>query len=235
MTETATDPATRENNDGSATPLRVVLADDHDLIRKGVAAVLSVIDDVELVAEAHDLDSVLAAVDEHKPNVLVTDIRMPPTGTDEGITAALSVRAANPDLGVVVLSQFAEPEYVLQLFEDGSDRLGYLLKDKVNPAELERAVRSVASGGSAVDGSIVDVLVQGRSRKPSAIHRLTPRERDVLSCIAEGLNNGAVADRLVLSEKAVAKHINSIFSKLNLGEEQHAHRRVKAVLLWLSQ
>lgn len=218
-----------------ATPLRVVLADDHELIRQGVAAVLAVIKDVALVGEAHDYDSLLAAVAEHQPDVLVTDIRMPPTGTDEGITAALAVRAANHNLGVVVLSQFAEPEYVLQLFEEGSDRLGYLLKDKVNPAELERAVRSVASGGSAVDGSIVDVLVQARGRKPSAIDRLTPREQDVLSCIAEGLNNTAVAERLVLSEKAIAKHINSIFAKLDLGEEPHSHRRVKAVLLWLSQ
>lgn len=219
----------------STTALRVVLADDHVLIRQGVAAVLEVIDDVELVAEAEDLDSLLAAVDKHRPDVLVTDIRMPPTGTDEGITAALAVRSAHPGLGVVVLSQFAEPEYVLQLFEDGSERLGYLLKDKVNPAELERAVRSVASGGSAVDGSIVDVLVRARGRKPSAIDRLTPREREVLACIAEGLNNAAVAERLVLGEKAVAKHINSIFSKLDLGEQPQSHRRVKAVLLWLSQ
>lgn len=220
---------------GPSTPLRVVLADDHPLIRQGVAAVLGVIDDVELVAEAEDLDSLLAAVDQHRPDVLVTDIRMPPTGTDEGITAAKQVRTVHPDVGVVVLSQFAEPEYVLQLFEHGSERLGYLLKDKVKPAELERAVRSVASGGSAVDGAIVDVLVRARGQKPSAIDALTPREREVLGCIAEGLNNAAVAERLVLSEKAVAKHINSIFSKLGLGEEPQSHRRVKAVLLWLSQ
>ena len=220
---------------GPTTSLRVVLADDHALIRQGVAAVLDVIADVELVAECEDVDSLLASVDEHRPDVVVTDIRMPPTGTDEGISAALTIRDSHPDVGVVVLSQFAEPEYVLQLFENGSDHLGYLLKDKVDPAELERAVRSVAEGGSAVDGSIVEVLVQARGRRPSAIDGLTPREREVLGCIAEGLNNAAVAARLVLSEKAVAKHINSIFSKLGLGDEQHAHRRVKAVLLWLAQ
>lgn len=224
-----TKPAT-----GSCKTLRVVLADDHHLIRQGVAAVLAVIPDVELIAECEDFDGLMAAVEQHDPDVVVTDIRMPPTGTDEGITAALAIRSEHPAVGVVVLSQFAEPEYVLQLFENGSDRLGYLLKDKVNPAELERAVRSVSTGGSAVDGSIIEVLVNARGRKPSAIDNLTPREGEVLACIAEGLNNAAVAEKLVLSEKAVAKHINSIFSKLGLGYEEQAHRRVKAVLLWLA-
>jgi DNA-binding NarL/FixJ family response regulator len=220
---------------GSGKRLRVVLADDHPLIRQGVAAVLQTIDGVELVAECGDLAQLLAAVSHHRPDVVVTDIRMPPTNRDEGITAARAIRAEHPDIGVVVLSQFAEPEYVLELFEDGSDRLGYLLKDRVDRAELERAVRSVAGGGSAVDGAIVEVLVEARTRRRSAIDDLTPREREVLACIAEGLNNGAVAGRLVLSEKAVAKHINSIFSKLDLGHEEHTHRRVKAVLLWLAQ
>lgn len=215
--------------------VRVVLADDHQLIRQGVAAILAKIDDVELVAECTDFDDLMATVDLHKPDVVVTDIRMPPTGTDEGITAALAIRAKRPETGVVVLSQFAEPEYVLQLFENGSDRLGYLLKDRVNAGDLERAVRSVVGGGSAVDGAIVDVLVTARGRRPSAIDRLTPREREVLACIAEGLNNAAVAERLVLSEKAVAKHINSMFAKLDLGVDEHSHRRVKAVLLWLAQ
>jgi DNA-binding NarL/FixJ family response regulator len=220
---------------GDGERLRVVLADDHPLIRQGVAAVLQAIDGVELVAECGDLGQLLAAVGRHDPDVVVTDIRMPPTNTDEGITAARAIRADHPATGVVVLSQFAEPDYVLELFEDGSDRLGYLLKDRVDRAELERAVRSVASGGSAVDGAIVEVLVRARSRRRSAIDDLTPREREVLACIAEGLNNGAVADKLVLSEKAVAKHINSIFAKLDLGHEASTHRRVKAVLLWLAQ
>lgn len=218
-----------------SSPLRVILADDHALIRQGVAAVLSTIDDLELVAECEDYDSLMAAVTEHQPDVVITDIRMPPTGTDEGITAALAIRERNPKVGVVVLSQFAEPEYVLQLFDLGSDSLGYLLKDRVNSAELERAVRSVSQGGSAVDGAIIKVLVDARGKRPSAIDNLTPREREVLSRIAEGLNNAAVAESLVLSEKAVAKHINSIFSKLGLGFEEQAHRRVKAVLIWLAQ
>ena len=217
------------------TSLRVVLADDHALIRQGVAAVIEAIPDVELVGQCEDLDGLLTTVDRETPDVVVTDIRMPPTNDDEGIEAARAIRRSHPDTGVVVLSQFAEPEYVLLLFEDGSDRLGYLLKDRVDPATLERAIRSVSTGGSAVDGSIVDVLVQARTRHPSPIDALTPREREVLGCIAEGLNNGAVAEKLVLSEKAVAKHINSIFSKLGLAFEEQSHRRVKAVLLWLSQ
>ena len=215
--------------------LRVVLADDHELIRHGVAAMINSIDATEVVAECRDALELARAVGEHRPDVVVTDIRMPPTNSDEGIAAALSIRADHPETGVVVLSQFTDPEYVLQLFDDGSDRLGYLLKDKVNPSELERAIRSVAGGGSAVDASIVDVLVQGRSKRPSAIDSLTPREAEVLGCIAEGLNNSAVADRLFVSEKAVAKHINSIFSKLDLAFEEQSHRRVKAVLLWLAQ
>jgi len=215
--------------------LRVVLADDHALIREGIVAVLGAIPDVELVAQCEDFDQLLAAVAEHEPDVVVTDIRMPPTGTDEGIQAAIAIRLSHPKTGVVVLSQFAEPEYVLQLFESGSAGLGYLLKDKVTPDELQRAITSVAAGDSAVDGSIVEVLVSARGRRASPIDMLTPRETEVLGCIAEGLNNAAVADKLVLSEKAVAKHINSIFSKLDLGFEEQSHRRVKAVLLWLAK
>jgi len=214
--------------------LRVVLADDHELIRQGVASVLALIPETDVVAECDDLPSLLDAVATHRPDVVVTDIRMPPTNTNEGIVAARSLRAEYPDIGVVVLSQFAEPEYVLDLFEDGSDRLGYLLKDKVNVAEMERAVRSVATGGSAVDGSIIEMLVSSRRKTLTAIDRLTPREAEVLSYIAEGLNNSAVAAKLTLSHKAVAKHINSIFSKLDLGAEASSHSRVKAVLMWLS-
>ncbi|MFT7598649.1 MAG: DNA-binding NarL/FixJ family response regulator [Acidimicrobiales bacterium] len=215
--------------------LRVVLADDNYLIREGVAAVLRSLPQMTLVAEAGDRDELRKAVAEHRPDVVVTDIRMPPTNTDEGIVEALEIRSTYPDTGVVVLSQFADPAYVLMLFENGSDGLAYLLKDRVAPGELARAIEAVVEGGSSVDPHIVEVLVQTRSQKSSAIDVLTPRERDVLSLIAQGLNNGAVARSLVLSERAVARHINSIFAKLDLGEDEEAHRRVKAVLLWLAQ
>ncbi|MDJ0767847.1 MAG: response regulator transcription factor [Ilumatobacter sp.] len=215
--------------------LRVVLADDNVLIREGVAAILEALDDVELVAQCEDVGQLDDAVETLGPDVVITDIRMPPTHTDEGITAAIAIHQRHSDTGVVVLSQFDDPSYVLKLFQDGSDRLGYLLKERVSPGELGRAIRAVASGGSLIDPRIVEVLVEARTRRPSAIDRLTPREREVLSLIAEGLNNAAIAGELVLSEKAVANHINSIFSKLDLGGEPQAHRRVKAVLLWLTQ
>jgi DNA-binding NarL/FixJ family response regulator len=215
--------------------MRVVLADDNLLIRQGLAAVLETLDGVELIAECNDAVELYAAVEEHRPDAVITDIRMPPNHTDEGIVVALKIRSGYPAIGIVVLSQFAEPELVLALFEDGSDGLAYLLKERVSPSELGRALRAVVSDGSVVDPKIVEVLVEGRSRRPSAIDRLTPRERDVLSLIAEGLNNASVAESLIISQKAVAKHINSIFSKLGFSEEVTAHRRVKAVLLWLSQ
>lgn len=216
--------------------MRVVLADDHLLIREGVAALLSSIDGVEVVSECADHDSLLETVEREQPDVVVTDIRMPPTHTDEGIRAARQIRASMPTVGVVVLSQYAEPSFVLRLFEDGSDRLGYLLKDRVTRGELQRALRAVTDGGSAVDSKIVEVLVGNQSGTGSPIDALTPRERDVLEHIAEGLNNAAVAESLVISERAVAKHINSIFSKLDLGPDDEAvHRRVRAVLIWLSQ
>jgi len=214
--------------------LSVVLADDHLLIRRGVRTLLESLEEVEVVAECDDYDSLMAAVAQHTPAVVVTDIRMPPTNTDEGIRAAREIRAAYPSTGVVVLSQFAEPSFVLQLFDDGSEGLGYLLKDRVDRAELDRAVQAVTTGGSAVDSKIVEVLVSARNRSDPAIDRLTAREREVLAAVAEGMNNAAVAAELIISDKAVAKHINSIFSKLDLGDADDTHRRVKAVLLWLS-
>jgi len=216
------------------TVLSVVLADDHLLIRQGVRTLLESLDGVEVVAECDGYDSLMAAVAQHTPTAVVTDIRMPPTNTDEGIRAAREIRAAYPNTGVVVLSQFAEPAFVLQLFDDGSEGLGYLLKDRVDRAELKRAVLAVTTGGSAVDSKIVEVLVSARNRNDSAIDRLTARESEVLAAVAEGMNNAAVAAELVISDKAVAKHINSIFSKLDQGDTSDAHRRVKAVLLWLS-
>lgn len=214
--------------------LRIVLADDHLLIREGVSALLSSIDGVTVVSECSDYDELLAAVEREQPDVVVTDIRMPPTNTDEGIRAAQQIRASMPTTGVVVLSQYADPSFVLRLFEDGSDRLGYLLKDRVTRGEMQRSLRAVTEGGSAVDAKIVEVLVSAQMGNDSPIDALTPREREVLELIAEGLNNAAIADAMVVSERAVAKHINSIFSKLQLGEEPEAHRRVRAVLHWLS-
>ncbi len=210
------------------------MADDNVLIRQGVASIVSPMDDIELVGEYADVDSLFAGVAEHQPDVVITDIRMPPTHTDEGIRAAKEIRRTSTTTGVVVLSQFADPSYVLSLFEDGSDRLGYLLKDRVTRADLERAIRSVARGDSSVDAKIVEVLVASRGRRASAIDTLTPREREVLALIAEGLNNAAIGEELTLGHRAISKHINSIFSKLGLGDEEHAHRRVKAVLMWLT-
>lgn len=215
--------------------LRAVLADDNVLIRQGVAAIVNSLEGIELVGEYEGVDGLLAGVDELAPDVVITDIRMPPTHTDEGIRAARRIRAEHPSVGVVVLSQFSEPAYVLSLFEDGSDRLGYLLKERVTPGELERAIRAVADGQSSVDAKIVEVLVSARTRRASAIDTLTPRERDVLGLIAEGFNNTAIAEQLVLTPRAISKHINSIFSKLALTEEDDAHRRVKAVLMWLAE
>ena len=192
-------------------------------------------EDVEVVAECDDHPSLLAAVAEHEPDVVLTDVCMPPTMTDEGIQAALTIRSERPSTGVVVLSQFAQPEYVLRLFENGSDKLGYLLKDRLgDPAQLGRAITAVATGGSVVDSQIVDVLVSARTAPQSTLDRLTPREREVLALMAEGFNNAGIAERLVLSEKAVAKHINSMFSKLDLNEVDQSHKRVKAVLTWLA-
>lgn len=221
---------------GEDRALRVVVADDVLLMRQGVVRVLEAIPGVEVVAECDDADQLLAAVEDHAPDVVLTDIAMPPTHTDEGIRAAIRIRAERPEIGVVVLSQYAEPDYVLDLFDGGSDHLGYLLKERIgDPDELARAVDAVAGGGSVVDPKIVEILVSARADATSAVDRLTPRETEVLSVMAEGLNNAAIAERLVLSDRAVAKHINAIFSKLDLGADDDSHRRVKAVLTWLSK
>ncbi len=191
--------------------------------------------DVELVASCHDYDSAVAAVDEHEPDVVVTDIRMPPTGTDEGVRLAELLRSTRPNIGVVVLSQYTEPGYALALLEKGSEGRAYLLKERVSDLdELVGAIRTVAEGGSVIDPKVVEALVAARrADKASPIGGLTPRELEVLEQMASGRNNAAIAKILVLSERAVEKHINSIFSKLGLSEETAIHRRVKAVLLFL--
>jgi DNA-binding NarL/FixJ family response regulator len=217
--------------------VRVVLAEDNYLLREGMSRLFNAGDDVQLLAACEDYDSLLRACEEHHPDVVVTDIRMPPTGTDEGIRAANELRRLSPDTGVVVLSQYADPEYALALFSEGSEGRAYLLKERVSDVDdLLAAVRAVAEGGSVVDPKIVETLVAGRSRsKSSPLEHLTPRERETLSEMAQGKNNAAIAGSLYLSERAVLKHINSIFSKLGLTEEESVHRRVKAVLLFLAE
>ena len=216
--------------------VRVVVAEDSLLVREGITALLATCDQLETVAVCDDLPSLLEAVDELRPDVVLTDIRMPPTGTDEGIRAAAELRDSHPELGVVVLSQYAEPAYALALFDRGAEGRAYLLKERLADGEqLIRAVIDVAAGGSVVDPLVVEALVTARVGAPSSpIDRLTPRELAVLAEIAQGRNNAAVAAELVLSERAVEKHINSLFSKLDLSEEPDVHRRVKAVLLYLS-
>lgn len=227
----------RDDVQVTAEQTRVVVADDSLLIRQGLVGLIDSSPEMQVVGQCNDvaeLDDALASSEVH---VVITDIRMPPTHTTEGLDAALRIRVDRPDVGVIVLSQFSEPEYVSLLFRDGSDRLGYLLKERVGDVEqLEHAVRSVRAGGSAVDPKIIDLMVQGERRRSGAggVDSLTPRECDVLGLIAEGLNNQTVADRLVLSQKAVQKHINSIFSKLALSEDPESDRRVRAVLMWLS-
>lgn len=217
--------------------VRVVVAEDSLLVREGIATLLGTCDDLDVIDLCEDLPSLLASVDRDPPDVVLTDIRMPPTGTDEGIRAAADLRQRHPDVGVVVLSQYVEPAYALELLEGGSEGRAYLLKERLSDAEqLTRAIREVATGGSVVDSKVVEALVTSRSTaRESPLERLTPRERDVLAEIAQGKNNAAVASSLVLSERAVEKHINSLFSKLGLSEEPDVHRRVKAVLLYLSE
>ncbi|HET9729923.1 MAG TPA: response regulator transcription factor [Acidimicrobiia bacterium] len=213
-------------------PLRIVVAEDNLLVREGVVKVLE--QSHEVCAACGSYDELVAAVEATRPDVVLTDIRMPPTGTDEGIRAALALRASHPDIGVVVLSQYVDPAYALQLLEGGSEGRAYLLKERVSdPAQITHAIEEVARGGSVIDPLVVEALVAKRTSR--ALERLTPREREVLEQMAQGRNNAGIAQALFLSERAVEKHINSLFSKLDLSEEPDVHRRVKAVLLFLSE
>ncbi len=216
-------------------PLRVVFAEDNYLVREGTAALLETAEDVEIVGTASSLDELLAAVDQHAPDAVLTDIRMPPTGTDEGIRGAKQIRADHPEIGVVVLSQYAEEEYAYDLLKDGAAGLGYLLKERVaDVAELARALGEVSRGGSVLDPKIVEALVAAKEHLAhSPLGRLTEREREVLAHMAQGQNNNAIARSLFLTERAVEKHINSLFHKLALTEEPDVHRRVMAVLAFL--
>jgi DNA-binding NarL/FixJ family response regulator len=217
--------------------IRVALAEDSYLIRESVQRLLGREGDIELVAVCEDLDGLLEAIEKERPDVVLTDIRMPPGDSDEGIQAAELLREKHPETGVLVLSQYSEPRYALRLLAEGSEGRGYLLKERVSDAEqLVSAIREVAKQGSVIDPKLVDALVGARSAaERSPVNELTPREREVLAEMAQGKNNAAIAESLVLTERAVEKHIGSIFTKLGLKWEDSVHRRVKAVLIYLSE
>lgn len=211
-----------------------MIAEDAFIVREGVRMLLEQAG-YRLLAAVENYDELLDAVEIHEPEIVITDIRMPPTRTDEGVRAALEIRKAHPEVGVVVLSQYAEPEYALKLFENGADGLAYLLKERLGDlGQLEHAMSEVKSGGSVIDPRVVDALVAGRTKKPSPIDRLTERETEVLAAVATGKSNASVAETLFLSERGIEKHINSIFTKLDLIPEKETNRRVRAVLLFLA-
>jgi DNA-binding NarL/FixJ family response regulator len=218
-------------------PIRLVLAEDHYLVREGVRRLLETQSDFEVAAVCGDLGSLLAAVDAERPDVVVTDIRMPPGDVDEGIQAAERLRKTHPDVGVVVLSQYANPSYVLALLEGGSARRAYLLKESVKDlVQLAAAIRAVAGGDSVIDPKVIEALVAENARaEESPLNQLTSRERDVIREMAEGKNNAAIAAALFLTERSVEKVIHSIFLKLGLTWEPAVHKRVKAVILYLAE
>ncbi len=213
-----------------------MLAEDEYLVREGLRRLLDTQDELEVVSVCGDLASLLDTVDAERPDVVVTDIRMPPGHTDEGIQAATRLRETSPDVGVVVLSQHAVPSYVLALLAGGSEGRAYLLKERVSDLDqLVTAIRAVADGGSVFDSKVVEALVAENARgESSPLQELTPRERDVLREMAEGKNNAAIAGALVLTERSVEKVIHSIFLKLGLTWETAVHKRVKAVVLYLA-
>lgn len=224
-------------SDGFERPIRVVAADDSFLIRESLTVMLDSEPDIELVGVCSNGKELEACVAEQQPAVVILDIRMPPSGTDEGVRVANRLRETNPEIGVLVLSQYAEAAYALSLLEAGSARRAYLLKERIrDKAELVRAVTTLARGGSVIDSQIVDVLIEARARVArSPLAELTPRERQLLGEIAEGKSNAAIADSLVLSKRAVEKHVNAIFAKLNLRDAQDVSRRVKAALVYLAE
>lgn len=212
----------------------VVLAEDAYIVREGIKLLLEEAGYV-LSAAVENYDELMEAVRDHAPDVVVTDIRMPPTRTDEGVRAAREIRRLYPGVGVVVLSQYVEPDYALALFAEGSEGLAYLLKERVGDlAHFEHAIDEVRKGGSVVDPKVVDALVEARTRPRSKLTRLTERELEVLGEVASGKSNSAIAESLFLSERAIEKHINSIFTKLDLLPERETNRRVAAVLLFLA-
>lgn len=217
--------------------VRVVLGEDSYLAREGISRALEVTDGIELVASCAGFDELVQTIDQTLPDVVLTDVRMPPSHTDEGIRLANELRSSHPTIGVVVLSQHADPFYALALFEQGSGGRGYLLKDRVkDEGELSRALREVAGGGTVVDTEIVNELFAVRRlRENAGLETLTGREQEILALVAEGRSNRDIAEALVVTKRAVEGHINSIFSKLELGDPQKVDRRVKAALLYLSK
>jgi DNA-binding NarL/FixJ family response regulator len=217
--------------------IRVVIAEDSLIVREGVEQLLGQSPTVEVVASTGDLESLLAAVEEHQPDVVLTDIRMPPLESDEGVRVAAELRETHPDVGVVILSQHDDPSYVLRLLDQGADGRAYLLKERVhNRSELVSAIDAVARGGSVIDPKVVEILVAAKAQADSSpLAALTPREREVLAEIAEGKSNTAIAESLVLTKRAVEKHINSIFTKVGLADVNDVSKRVKATLLFLAE
>lgn len=216
--------------------IRVVFGEDSYIAREGILRALEGEEDIEVVATCRDFDTLRMTVDDLSPDVVLADISMPPTNTDEGIRLAEELRTTHPDMGVVILSQYAEPLYATKLLEGGSDRRAYLLKDRVQyRSDLTRALSEVASGRSVVDPRIVELLLAAqRKRADSHFDELTPREQEILALVAEGRSNGAIAKDIVITKRAVERHINSIFMKLDLGDSEHISRRVKAALLYLA-
>jgi DNA-binding NarL/FixJ family response regulator len=214
--------------------LRVVLADDNYLVREGITALLAEVEEIELVESVADPASLLKSVREHLPDAVLTDIRMPPTHTTEGIDAAKQIRAEHPSIGVVVLSQYVEEDYAFELLVDGVSGLGYLLKERVTDVdELVRALREVSRGGSVLDPKVVEALVARKGASDGPLLGLTEREREVLHEMATGRNNATIATTLFMSERAVEKHIGAVFQKLGLVDEHVTNRRVMAVLAYL--
>jgi DNA-binding NarL/FixJ family response regulator len=218
-------------------PIRIVLAEDSYLVREGIRTLLESRPQLELVATCGDLESLLRAVETERPDVVLTDIRMPPDGLDEGIQAASRLRETSPEIGVVVLSQYAEPGYALELLEGGSEGRAYLLKERVDDVDqLAAAIGAVADGGSVIDPKVVEALVASKSAaERSLLADLTPREAEVLHEMAQGKNNAAIAESLVIAERSVEKYVHSIFAKLDIAWEEKVSRRVKAVLLYLAE
>lgn len=222
--------------EGAAAPLRVVAADDSFLIREAIGAILAQSDRVHLVATCADGDSLWQAIEREQPDVVLVDIRMPPSGDREGVNIAARLRREHPAIGLIALSQFSDPDLAVALLRPSAEGRGYLLKERLSErSELLEAIEVVAHGGSVIDPSVVEQLIEG-ARRPerSAVDELTPREREVLSLMARGKSNRAIADDLTLTKRAVEKHVGSIFMKLMLEDEEIVSRRVAAVLMYLN-